>query len=328
MPATPLFEVVDGGLLTTVQDAGRPDWTPLGVPISGAADPWSLAVANLLAGNDPGDAALELTVVGPTLRALRPVTIAIAGADLGGRAGGRRLPPGRSHRLAAGELVTFPGSGDASASRSILAVPGGFDVERLLGSRSTCLPGGFGGLDGRPLRAGDVLRGRDPATGPERAWPEADEPSRDGASGGAVLRVLPGPAPGLDQVLGRGWRVASASDRVGTRLDGPPLPAGIGGEATTFGVPPGAIQVPADGRPIILGPDHQTTGGYRVVGVVISADVGVLARLGPGAPVRLEATTPDEAVAALRLRHAGLVRGAEALRDADRWTDLAHAAGG
>src|SRR5262249_31306717 len=125
MTAEPLFEVVDGGLLTTIQDAGRADWTHLGVPESGAADPWSLAVANLLARTAADAAVLEMTITGPTLRALRPATIGLAGADLGGRAGGRRLAPGRSHRIAAGDELTFPGGGSAGA-RAMLAVPGGF----------------------------------------------------------------------------------------------------------------------------------------------------------------------------------------------------------
>ncbi len=334
MDAVPLFEVVDGGLLTTVQDAGRPETTRLGVPVSGAADPWSLAVANLLAGNDAGAAALELTAVGPTLRALRPVTIAVAGADLGGRGNGRRLTPGRTHRLAAGDVLEFPGRGSSDPTaggwRTYLAVPGGIEAEVVLGSRSTCLAGGFGGIAGRALRPGDVIDAGASITSPERVWPTPEgtvlgastEPVRP------VLRVLGGPDPGLEALLGGAWRVAASSDRVGTRLEGRALPDGIGGETTTFGVPWGAIQIPPDGRPIVLGPDHQTTGGYRVVGVVISADRAILGQLGPGAAARFETTSPDAAIAALRSQRRALLDGAAALRDDDRWAALAAAAGG
>jgi antagonist of KipI len=334
MGGEPLFEVVEGGLLTTVQDGGRPETTRLGIPVSGAADPWGLAVANLLVGNEPGAAALELTVVGPALRALRPATIAIAGADLGGRGGGRRLAPGRSHRLAAGDLVEFPGLASSDPApggwRAYLAVPGGIETEVLLGSRSTCLAGGFGGLAGRALGAGDVVEAGPATATAERVWPAADGlvRGRSAAPGDPVLRVLAGPDPGLAALLGRAWRVAPSSDRVGTRLDGDPLPDGIGGETTTFGVPWGAIQAPPDGRPIILGPDHQTTGGYRVVGVVIRADLDVLGQLGPGASVGFEETSPDAAIAALRGRRQALEDGAAALRDDERWTALADAAGG
>ncbi len=121
--------------------------------------------------------------------------------------------------------------------------------------------------------------------------------------------------------------MGSAADRVGIRLDGTPLPAGIGGEATTLGVPWGAIQVPADGRPIILGVDHQSTGGYRVVGVVISADRPILGQLRPGAPLRLVATDVEGALDALRIRRAALATGAAALREAAGWGALLDAAG-
>jgi biotin-dependent carboxylase-like uncharacterized protein len=325
-----VFEVFDGGLLTTVQDAGRPDWTHLGVPESGAADPWSLAVANLLIGNAPDDAVLEMTIGGPTLRTLRPVAIGLAGADLGGRvAGGRRLEPDRSHRLSAGEVVTFPGAAsDRSAgARAYLAVPGGIDVPVVLGSRSTCLAAGFGGLDGRPVASGDRLLGVGLGTPSELAWPRPGPPGHDGT---AVLRVLADPTAdraGLAALLATDWLVAPSSDRVGVRLAGPALPAGHAGGAT-HGVTFGTIQLPPDGQPIILGPDHQTTGGYEVVGVVISADLPVLGQLAPGTRVRLADIDRAAALAALRRQRDTLLAGAAALRDADAWESLAHSAGG
>jgi antagonist of KipI len=325
----PVFEVADGGLLSTVQDAGRPDWTHLGVPESGAADPFSLAVANLLVGNDPGAAALELSLVGPTLVARSAVTVGLAGADLGARLrGGRRLVPGRSHRLAAGDVVEMPGIG-GSAARAYLAVPGGIAVPMVLGSRSTCLAGVFGGLAGRPLRAGDWIGAasspvRGETTRDDLVWPEPDpDPGRD-----RVLRLLPGPAPGIDELLDREWRVGASADRVGIRLEGDPLPTGIGGETLTHGVPWGAVQVPAGGIPIVLGPDHQTTGGYRVVAVVISADRPVIGQLRPGSPVRLAAVDRAAAVDALHAREAALRAGIAALRDAAGWGELIDTAGG
>lgn len=327
-----VLEVVGGGLLTTVQDGGRPDWAHVGVPESGAADPWSLAVANLLVGNDPIAAALELTIVGGSFTVLRDVTIGLAGAGLGARVrGGPRLHPGRSHRLAAGDVLDVPGDApDGDGARAYLALPGGVGALPVLGSRSTCLPGGFGGIEGRPLRGGDVIA----AAGPletlvraDRAWPGEGGP-RGRAAPTPLLRFLPsGPADAA--AVGAGtWRVAPAADRVGIRLYGEPLPDVLRGEAQTHGVAWGTIQIPPDGRPIILGPDHQTTGGYRVAGVVISADRPVLGQLRPGSAVQLVVTDRDAAIEALRARHESLRAGAAALREAATWDALAESAGG
>ena len=331
------LEVIDGGLLTTVQDAGRPDWTHLGVPESGAADRWSLAVANLLVGNVAGAAALEMTLVGPTLVARAPVTIALAGADLRARIrGGRRLAPGRTQRLVPGDVLEIPGDAaatPATACRGYLAVAGGIAVPVVLGSRSTCLAGGFGGIEGRPLRTDDAISAGAAARAgsarpPALVWPVPDDGRPERADRHAVLRVLAvDPGGDFDAIAAREWRVGSAADRVGIRLDGDPLPAGTGGETTTHGVPWGAIQVPPDGRPIVLGVDHQATGGYRVVGVVISADLPLLGQLRPGASVRLEATNPARAREALQARQADLEAGAAALRDAAGWDALIDTAG-
>lgn len=336
--AVAMLEVLDGGLLTTVQDGGRPDWAHLGVPESGAADPWSLAVSNLLVGNGPAAAALELTIVGGSFAVLCDVTIGLAGADLGARVrGGPRLDAGRTHRLTAGAVLDMPGDGPAAdGARAYLALPGGIAVGPVLGSRSTCLPGAFGGLDGRTLRTGDSItaaaRAQNLVRG-DRAWPGEARPREawPGASGAAATPVLHFLA--TDRAAGAAladgaWRVAAAADRVGIRLDGEPLADDLRGEALTHGVVWGTIQVPPDGRPIILGPDHQTTGGYRVAGVVITADRRVLGQLRPGSAVRLVATDRAAALAELRALQEGLAWGAAALREAARWDALAESAGG
>ena len=334
------FDVIEGGLLTTIQDAGRPDWQHLGVPESGAADPWSRAVANLLIGNDSGDAVLEMTVVGPTLRTTTATTIGLAGADLGARIrDGHRLRPDRSHRLAAGDIIEIPGSRSAAGGiRAYLAIEGGVDVPVVLGSRSTCLAGGFGGLDGRPIKTGDRIVSRGHRAGARRptsprpselVWPVPDvPPGGSHAEPVGVLRFLAGPGAGAADVAAAAWVVGRAADRVGIRLDGPSLPAGVAGETTSHGVPWGAIQLPPDGRPIVLGADHQTTGGYRVCGVVISADLAVLGQLGPGSAVRLMEVDRATALAALREQRERLVAGAAAVRDAAGWDALLAGAGG
>jgi biotin-dependent carboxylase-like uncharacterized protein len=342
-----MLEVLDGGLLSTVQDAGRLDWGHVGVPESGAADPWSRSVANLLVGNDPAAALVELTLVGGTFAALKPTTIGLAGADLGARIrGGRWLATWRSHRLAAGDIVDLPGrqTDDAATGRpghrwtgcrAYLAIPGGIDVPVLLGSRSTCLPGGFGGLEGRPLQAGDRI-GADPGadvTGTiarsEQIWPTDSE--REPPDGRVVLRVLGPEDPALDAVLAGHWVVGSAADRVGIRLDpadDAALPVEHGRETVSQGVPWGTIQLPPDGHPIVLGPDHGTTGGYRVLGSVITADRPFLGQLAPGTALRVERTTRPDAISTLRRQHDALAAGAATLRDALAWDALAGEAGG
>ena len=325
------FEVLDGGLATTVQDAGRLDWTHLGVPPSGAADPESLAIANLLVGNERGAAALEMTLVGPTLVARRTSIIGLAGADLGAHVvGGRRLAVGRGHRIHKGETIAFPGESTDRGARAYVAVPGGIDVPEVLGSRSTCLAAAFGGHQGRLVRPGDLISSRlESRTGDatildgERVWPTAPVAPPPTA----LLRVLPGPAPGIDSLIGGSWRIGREADRVGLRLEARSLGDGIAGETVSHGVVWGGVQVPPDGCPIVLGPDHQTTGGYPVVAVVISADRHVLGQLRPGADVAFEIVSAAQAVSALRAEEAALAAGVAAMRDAARWDELARSAG-
>jgi biotin-dependent carboxylase-like uncharacterized protein len=343
------LEVIDPGFLTTVQDAGRPDWTHLGVPTGGACDRWSLAVANLLVRNAPGAAALEMTVVGGTFRTTASARIGIAGADLGGhvRETGQRLPPGRSHRVAAGSTIAFPGVAEVAAgARAYVALPGGIDVPEVLGSRSTSLAAGFGGLDGRALRSGDVIAAatRD-ETGDEStataaapsttfeaygvAWPDSIWPAGDEVRGpDAPIRIIAGPWTGIGELVGPVWRVASGSDRIGLRLEGPPIRRTGQAAVLSFGVVPGVIQVPPDGAPIVLLADAQTTGGYPVPAVAIAADVPRLAQLRPGAEIRFEEVPIASATEAIRRQRAALEHGAALLHESAAWDDAWRGAGG
>jgi len=296
--AAAAIEVIEPGLLLTVQDLGRRGSEHLGVPRAGAADARSLVLANRLAGASDGAAALEATLLGPRIRALRDVTIGLAGADLApvAQPGDRLLAVGRAHRLGPGEILECTEPGDEERGcRLYLAVDGGIDVPFVLGSRSTSLVGGFGGLDGRPLRAGDVLAAReterepvstDGTAPPPRWW---DRP----------IGVLPGPesssgdgAARLAAFVGASWTVANASDRRGLRLDAddPALAAALAtpGDRPSFGVVPGAIQLTPSGQPIVLMPDGGVTGGYPVIAIVASADLPALGQLVPGASVRFE----------------------------------------
>jgi antagonist of KipI len=297
----------------------------------------------LLAGNEPGRAAIEMTLVGATFAVRSPITIALAGADLGGvvRETGRRLEPGRSYRLDGGITIAFAGDAESrTGARAYVALPGGIDVPPVLGSASTALGAGFGGIEGRRLQSGDVLRSAAPWAGATRdvdiamllpaeaAWPAlADDPVGEAAPD-APIRLLPGPAGGLESIVAVEWRVGSGSDRVGLRLVGPKVATGSGSELLSHGVVHGAIQVPAGGGPIILLADHQTTGGYPIAAVAITADHPRLGQLRPGASVRFAAATIEDARLALSRQREALARGAASLREGAGWDELWRSAGG
>ena len=291
-----MLEVIDPGLLTTVQDAGRYEALDLGVPVSGACDPWSLAVANALVGNEPTAAAIEMTVLGATFRVLEDMVVGVAGAAMDGGP-----PPWESHLLRKGESVSF-GASDGAA-RTYVAVPGGVDVPLVLGSRSTCLVGGFGGIAGRPLQVGDVVRPSSQEQRPARSWP-APVP----LTSPAVVRVVQGhDRVGVDALVGTDWEVSIRSNRQGTRLEGPPL-TGLSGAMLSRPVTWGTIQLPPDGQPIVLLADGQTVGGYPVVAVVISADRPLIGQLAPTDKVRFVEVTVAQAQQALRQQAATFER--------------------
>ncbi|HET7291115.1 MAG TPA: 5-oxoprolinase subunit PxpB [Vicinamibacteria bacterium] len=301
-PAQPALEVLDGGLLTTVQDLGRTGFRRYGVGSSGAADRVALVMANRAVSNPDGSAALECTVAGPALRFLAATRFAVAGADLGPLLERADLGPWPVPRLA--PVLARPGSvlrftGRRSGCRSIVAFAGGIDVPVLLGSRSTDLPGGFGGFAGRALRAGDLLGLgsdlRDRAVAPGRAT----EPGET-----ADVSVVLGPqsevfaAGTIQAFFGAAWAVEPTSDRVALRLVGPRLAHAGPAEIVSDGMLPGSIQVPPDGQPIVMLADAPTTGGYPKLGAVVTGDLPALAQLLPGAGrVRFRPWAPPRAPA-------------------------------
>jgi biotin-dependent carboxylase-like uncharacterized protein len=301
----------------TVQDLGRPGYRHLGVPLSGALDPVALRLANALAGNAAAAAGLELRLMGPQLRARQPVRIALAGVAAQIRRGddtGEALPPWSSATLRAGDLlrIAAPAGGVA-----YLAVAGGIDVPAVLGSRSTCERAALGGLHGRAIRAGDLLP---VGTAPPAAGELELAPAPLFADAGP-LRVILGPQAGhfdddaLERFLGAEFRVGTEADRMGLRLAGPAIAHNArGADIVSDAVTPGAIQVPANGRPIVLLADCQTVGGYAKIATVIQADLPRLGRLLPGAAVRFAAVGRDDALAALREREAAIAATLAAMR--------------
>lgn len=292
--------VLAPGLCTTVQDLGRIGYQQLGVPVSGALDPVSLRLANAVLGNPQGMPALEILLGGPELEvAVERVRIAIGG--IGARlilAGApvRAVPAWHSVSLAQGTVFrVVPG---APSGCCYLAVEGGIAVPLVLGSASTCLRAGLGGLDGRALRRQDVV----PlalAAAPERAerrllHPPAPAPARP-------IRIVLGPQQdffteeAIATLLAAEFRISAQTDRMGMRLDGPRLPHRAGWDIISDAIATGAIQVPGSGRPVILLADHQTTGGYPKIATVVSADLPILGRRRSGETVRFAAISVAEA---------------------------------
>jgi biotin-dependent carboxylase-like uncharacterized protein len=282
-----VIEVVEPGLLTSVQDeTGRPAWRHLGVPAGGALDPWAARLANRLVGNRDDAALLECTILGPALRFEAPSRIALVGA-LDATVDSVPLGEGASRMLRAGSVVRIADGRDA---RAWLAVAGGIDVPIVLGGRGTDLRSGFGGWEGRALRAGDRI----PIGAPPPSTNEAS-----GRWGGAwpdgAIRVVVGPHASeraLAALTAAVWRVAPQSDRTGVRLE---ASHAAGGEVPSMPLPLGAVQVPPDGRPIIMLADRPVTGGYEVPAVVIAADVGRVARSGPGDELSFRIVSRDAA---------------------------------
>jgi biotin-dependent carboxylase-like uncharacterized protein len=270
-----MIEVLAPGPLTALQDGGRAGLAALGVPRSGAFDRAALRLANRLVGNPEDATALEITFGGLELWLHDAATVALAGAPCPGLdlAAPLSLPAGTRVRLG----VPLRGL------RSYLAVRGGFAVEHVLGSASTDT---LSGLGPAALRAGDRL-----AIGPEPSG-RVSSASGGGARFDGVLRVIAGPRddwfePGaLGLLASAAWTVRADSNRIGVRLDGPPLARTRAGELPSEATLPGALQVPPDGRPIVLGPDAPVTGGYPVVAVVRDSDLDLAGQLRPGDVVR------------------------------------------
>ena len=332
-----MLEVLSPGLLSSVQDLGRPGWRRLGVCAGGAADRDALRVGNWLVGNADEAAGLEVTLTGPTLRVRQRTLIALTGGDVDAHCQGQSLPMWRPIALEAGSEVRI--ARVLRGARAYLAVAGGIDVPLVLGSRSTDLSSGFGGWQGRALRAGDKLPVFRAGAAVQRlverlldgqsAWRAAPwwvGPVEDLSGAVAMLHLLPGADlaaldPRVLRALRDGvWTVSPDSDRMGLRFDGPPVPRTPRHEQISAAVLPGTVQLPPDGLPIVLGVDAQTVGGYPRVGQVIRADLGRAMQLRPGERVRPVLITAAAANAAWLARQRNLSRMGQALTA--RWAKV------
>lgn len=306
-----MIEVLSAAALTTVQDRGRFGCLRWGVGTAGAMDGVALAAGNILLGNDEGCAAIEVQVFPFRVRFHEDCAFAITGADCAAKLGGIPLMPWCAHKAHAGQELHLgaPQAGALRSSRAYICLPGGVDVPVVLNSRSTQLRGSFGGLDGRALQRGDVLRcgaAADPcqAAGLGLLPPDVAMPlQREGCT---AVRVLPA-AEYLQYTEDsraafwrNDWKITPQSDRYGYRLSGEqPLQPVAAMEMRSHGIVPGVIQVPPDGQPIVQMRDAQPTGGYPKIGTVIEADLWRLGQAPIGSRVRFVETTWDEALDAL-----------------------------
>ena len=292
-------------MLTTVQDLGRWGHQDSGVPVAGPMDPYSHRLANRLVGNPDDLATLEVTLIGPELKADGAVRCAVAGADFAVLVDGTPVVTTAAFEVAAGAKLRF-GARRAGA-RTYLAVRGGFDVEPVFGSRATSVISRMGPFDGRPLKAGDRL----PVGYATGAALPAGTPLRLPA-GGARLRVLLGPHDGMFtaeavETLRRArFTVTPQSNRMGYRLEGEPLRHVDRADILSDATPMGSLQVPSSGQPILLMADRQTTGGYPKIATVITADFPLAGQLAPGDWIEFAGCARADALDALRRQEARL----------------------
>jgi antagonist of KipI len=280
-------------MLTTVQDLGRHGLQHLGVPVAGPMDWWSHEAANRLAGNRPGAALLEITLIGPELEFSRGATAVVTGAQFEFTVSGRPGVMNQAFAVGAGERVSL--GRRLTGARAFLAVDGGFAVPEVLGSRATHVRAALGGHEGRALKRGDTLPIGEPG-GPVVAAP-ISRPPHIPVPSPAVLRAIPGP----DAVGGAFWddvfTISPESDRMGYRLDGPALETA--GTHLSAGVAMGTVQVTPSGTAVLLMADRATSGGYARAATVIRADLPIAGQLAPGDRVRFAPADAVQAGAAL-----------------------------
>ncbi len=292
-----IFAVRIPGPMTTVQDLGRFAFLDRGVPLSGALDPLACRVANLLAGNPEEAAVLEITVMGPTLEVLAAADIALTGAEMGMTVNQTPVRGWRTVRVNRGDIIRIPRA--ALGCRAYLAVTGGIDVPLMMGSRSTFVRAKIGGVQGRALIKGDILRrGEGDLLDRPRELPDEWIPQYGRE---ITLRAVPGPQDdsfreGIGSFFGASYDVTQQADRMGCRLRGAAVHRDAGSPESIVTEPtmPGNIQIPADGQPIILLVE-QTSGGYAKIATVITADLPNVAQAMPGNTIRFEQATLENA---------------------------------
>lgn len=319
--------VLKPGLLTTVQDLGRYGWQRHGVIVSGAMDPFALRLANWLVGNDAGEAALEMTLIGSELKFETDALIAVTGGNLFPAVNGQPLPMWRPVLVKSGSVLRFSAAGNGC--RWYLAAAGGFRIDSVLASKSTYLRAGIGGFAGRALRETDRLPLGTPAPAVQSLMRQLQALSDDSPFASVnwrvseyflsfyrekrTIRVMRGgeflhfSEASRRRFFQEEFRVTPQSDRMGYRLADAKLELQKQLELISEAVTAGTIQVPPDGNPIVLMADRQTTGGYPKIAQVISADLPLLAQIKPGEKLRFREVSLEEAQELYRSRERELL---------------------
>jgi biotin-dependent carboxylase-like uncharacterized protein len=282
--------IIAPGGYSTIQDRGRFGFQNMGVPLSGVVDHFAFDVANMLVGNPDNTPVMELTIMGPSIEILKKMDIALTGAKMGITVNKTPVEQWRSLRVNPGDMISM--GQVQSGCRAYLAVSGGFDVPRVMGSFSTYAGASIGGFKGRPIRAMDVLKtGNAPLLKTERILPHKEIPVYPTH---VTLRAVPGPQDdyfdaGFHTLFTTEYMVTAKADRMGYRLMGETIPIRDGMPKSIISEPsiPGSIQVPADEQPIILLVE-QTVGGYAKIATIISSDLGRVAQTTPGDMIRFE----------------------------------------
>jgi biotin-dependent carboxylase-like uncharacterized protein len=292
-----VFQVLKPGMFTTVQDTGRYHYLRYGVPISGAMDVFSLVAADVLVGNNRNAACVETTLIGPELQALRRTQIAITGGTVSLQINGSSVPMWQTLEVCEGDVVSFGRM--ESGCRSYLSIRGGINTSLVLGSRSTFVRGGFGGIEGRQLKTGDAIAGFDaPLLDVGYSTPEELHPqfTRD-----CKVQVVLGPQAdmftqeGISTFLSKPYKVTLEADRMGYRLEGPKIEHKEKADIVSDALLPGAVQVPRGGKPIVIMRDAQTTGGYPKIAVATIPDVSLLGQAKPNDTIEFSKITLQKA---------------------------------
>jgi antagonist of KipI len=299
------IKILSGGLQTTIQDIGRFGLGHYGVPPSGALDSFSLRIANLLVGNPETQPCFETTLMGLRFKALADMLIAVTGADLRPQIDKRSFEMWCSRILKKGKILSF--AGPKSGCRAYVAFGGKLNIRPLLGSRSTNLPAGFGGLKGRALQKGDIFLIEVPPTQFAAEGRSFEAEQRPLYAGTWTLRVIWGPQDNdfsedaLHTFIHSEFTVSPQSDRSGIRLNGPSIQrkSSTAESIISEGLLSGSVQVPGDGQPIII-LGETVTGGYRKIATIISADLPLTGQIKPGDKIRFQAVTLKEACRRLR----------------------------
>ena len=294
------MKILFPGPLSTVQDAGRFGYMSTGFSPNGAMDSYSMAIANLLVGNLPGEGVIEMTMLGMTVTFDGDAVIALTGADMRPFLNDEEdpLPLYTAIQVQKGDVLKMGAA--VSGMRGYLAVAGGFDLPFVMGSLSTNLKCGLGGFQGRKLQTGDSLPLRQTLT--LSIMGARQLPLENDYQKSLAVRVVLGPQEdyftdrGIATFLGSWYTVSGQSDRMGVRLEGSKIENKHGVDIISDGIATGAVQIPASGTPIIMMADRQTTGGYAKIATVISADLKLLAQAAPGTKVRFAAVSEKEAV--------------------------------